>query len=75
MNLLINPNAVQALVHDVDPSILGRQDEKGHECLTQVVEIVLLVNPLVVFVVIQAVRFIRDVSQIWTDAVIECPLE
>ena len=43
MYLFIYPHSIESTVHDVDPSVFGTEDEEGHECLWEVVEVVLLV--------------------------------
>ena len=75
-HLLIKANGVEALVHDVDPAVLGGEDEEGHEGVAQVVEVVLVVYPPVpVPTQFQALRFVLHRVRVRTLAVEEEPLE
>ncbi len=70
--LLVYSDGVEPLVHDVDPSVLGGQDEEGHERLAEVVEVVLVVDPLVaVGSQLQALSLVRHQFGIRTLAVVE----
>ena len=75
-HLLIKANGVEALVHYVDPAVLGGEDEEGHEGVAQVVEVVLVVYPPVpVPTQFQALRFVLHRVRVRTLAVEEEPLE
>ena len=62
LRLLVQPDSVQAVVHYVDPTVLRGEDKERHESLSQVVKVVLLVDPPV-FRVVQAFHLVRDVLQ------------
>ena len=59
-HLLIKANGVEALVHYVDPAVLGGEDEQGHEGSAEVVKIVFLIYPAIVLV-LQTLRLVCDV--------------
>ena len=71
-NLLINADSVQAVVHDVDPAVLGGQHEEGHESSAEIIEVVLLVDPAVVLV-LQTLGLVGDVERhhVWPITVEE----
>ena len=48
------------MIHDVNPTILGGEDEQSHESVEDVVKVVLLVAPLVLWV-LQTVGLLCDV--------------
>ena len=48
------------MVHDVHPAVLGREDEQGHEGSAEIVKIVLLIQPAVVFV-LETLLLVGDV--------------
>lgn len=75
-HLLVKSNGVEALVHDVDPAVLGGEHEEGHEGVAQVVEVVLLVYPAVpVPTQLQALRLVLHGGRVRTLAVEKEPLE
>ena len=74
--LLVEPYGVQALVHDVDPSVLGGEDEERHERLAQVVKVVLVVDPLVAVAgQLQALGLVGDEFGVGALTVVEDALE
>ena len=75
-HLLIEPHCVQPLIHDVHPSVLGGEDEERHECLAQVVKVVLVVDPAVaVAAQLQALSLVGDAVGVGALAVVEDALE
>ena len=58
--LLVDADSVQAVVHDVHPTVLGGEDEQGHEGSAEVVKIVFLIYPAIVLV-LQTLRLVCDV--------------
>ena len=58
--LLVNPDRIQAVVHDVHPTILGGEDEQGHEGSAEIVKIIFLIYPAIVFV-LQTLQLVGDV--------------
>ena len=58
--LLVDADSVQAMVHDVHPTVLGGEDEQGHEGSAEVVKIVFLIYPAIVLV-LQTLRLVGDV--------------
>ena len=75
-HLLVKSNGVEALVHDVDPAVLGGEHEEGHEGVAQVVEVVLVVDPAIAIAAqLQALRLVRHVPRVRTLAVEKEPLE
>ena len=48
--LLVDADRIQTVVHDVHPTILGGEDEQGHEGSAEVVKIVFLIYPAIVLV-------------------------
>ena len=58
--LLVDPDSIQAVVHDVHPAIPVGEDEQGDEGPAQVVEVVFLVYPAIVFV-LQTLRLVGDI--------------
>ena len=64
------------MVHDINPAILGRQDEERHQSLAEIVEVVLVVDPAVaVGTQLQALGFVRDVLGVGAVAVKKYPFE
>ena len=75
-HLLIKANGVEALVHYVDPAVLGGEHEEGHEGVAQVVEVVLVVDPAVpVAAQLEALRLVLHGVGVRPLAVEEEPLE
>ena len=70
--LLVDADRIQTVVHDVHPTILGGEDEQGHEGSAEIVKIVLLVQPAVVFV-LETLLLVGDVHgyHVWAIAVEE----
>ena len=58
--LLVNADRIQAVVHDVHPTILGGEDEQGHEGSAEIVKIIFLIYPAIVFV-LQTLHLVGDV--------------
>ena len=74
--LLVDTDSVETLVHDVDPSVFGRENEERHERLAQVVKVVLVVDPAVaVAAQLQALSLVLDKVRVRTLAVKENALE
>jgi len=67
-HLLINSHGVQTRVHDVYPTVSGRQHEQRHQRFAQIVEIVFLIDPRV-FLVGQAFLFVTHVLDVRALAV------
>ena len=58
--LLVDADRIQAVVHDVHPTILGGEDEQGHEGSAEIVKIIFLIQPAIVFV-LQTLQLVGDV--------------
>ena len=59
-DLLVDADSIQSVVHDVHPSVLGGEDEEGHEGSAEIVKIVFLIYPAIVLV-LQALHLVGDV--------------
>lgn len=47
LRLLVNPDSVQSVIHDVHPAVLGGENKQRHEGIENVVKIVFLIDPSV----------------------------
>lgn len=73
---MVGSDCIQTLVHDGDPAILGREHEERHERLTEVVKVVLVIDPPVALLTqLQTLALILDDVRVGAFAVEEDALE
>ena len=72
--LLIDPDGIEARIHDVHPAVARRKNKERHEGLAEIVEVVLPVEPDVALIC-EAVGLVAHVLDVRPVAVIERALE
>lgn len=72
--LHINPNSINALVHDRNPSVFAGEHKQRHESLSQIIKVVAVVDPFV-SAVFQAICFGGYIADFWSNTVIHHSFE
>jgi len=75
LNLLVYTDGIQSSVHNIDPTVFGREDKEGHQRLPEIVKIVSAVHPDVARISSHAVGSIAHRANVRALAVVETALK
>ena len=74
-NLLVNTDGVESSVHDIDPTVFGRKDKEGHQCLAEIVKVIGPVHPHVAGISRQTIGPVTNHANVRTLTIKETALK